>query len=333
MSARRSQILGIGSYAPPRVVTNHDLADLMATSDEWILERTGIRERHWVDEGVGSSDLGVEAAQRALMAAGVSLDQLGMVIFATLSPDHDFPGTGVFLQRKLGLGPMPVLDIRQQCTGFIYGLSIADQFVRSGTVEHVLVVGAEVHSTGLDLSPKGRDVSVLFGDAGGAAIVGPARAEGHGILSTHLYADGTSAEDLWVEVPSSRKRPRLTATDLAEGRHFAVMRGKQVFRNAVTRMPELILESLRANGYTLDDLACLIPHQANRRISEHVQKTLGLPDDRVHNNIDRYGNTTAASIPVCMDEAIRLGKIKPGDLVCLVAFGAGYTWASCLLRW
>jgi 3-oxoacyl-[acyl-carrier-protein] synthase III len=333
MALRRSQILGIGSHAPSRVVTNEELGVLLGVSGDWIHERTGIRERRWVNEGTGSSDLAVPASLRALEAAGLDVGQIGMIVFATLSPDHDFPGTGVFLQRKLGLGPMPVLDIRQQCTGFLYGLAIADQFVRTGAIEYVLVVGAEVHSTGLDLSPRGRDVSVLFGDGAGAAVVGPAREEGRGILATRLYADGASAEDLWVEVPSSRKRPRLTAQDVEAGRHFPVMRGKQVFRNAVTRMPELVLESLGSQGFGLADLGCLIPHQANLRISENVKETLGLPEGRMHNNIERYGNTTAASIPLCMDEAIRLGKIVPGDLVCLVAFGAGYTWASCLLRW
>ena len=330
---RRSRILGIGSHVPPRVVTNHELAQLMETTDEWIVERTGIRERRWVDEGVGSSDLGAEAARKALAAAGLGLERIQMVIFATLSPDHDFPGTGVFLQRKLGLPPMPVLDIRQQCTGFVYGLSIADQFVRTGMVDHVLLVGAEVHSTGLDKTTRGRDVAVLFGDGAGAAVIGPADSDEHAILSTHLYADGTSAEDLWVSHPSSRQHPRLTVQDVEEGKHYPQMKGRQVFKHAVTRMPEVILEALKANGQTLADLGCLIPHQANLRINEFVQKALGLPDEKVHNNIDRYGNTTAATIPLCLDEAIQAGKVKSGDLVCLAAFGAGFTWGSALLRW
>ncbi len=284
---RRSQILGIGSFAPDRVVTNQDLTQWMETTDAWIVERTGIRERRWVEEGkgIGSSDLGVEAAQRALVAAEVDKDQIQMVIFATLSPDHDFPGTGCFFQRKLGLKPMPVLDVRQQCTGFIYALSVADAYVKSGFCDYVLVVGAEVHSTGIDISTRGRDVAVLFGDAGGAAVVGPAREPDRGILSTHLYADGNFAEDLWVDVPSSRNHPRLSHQDLEAG------------------------------------------------INEFVQKQLGLPDSKIHNNIDRYGNTTAATIPLCMDEALRIGKIRRGDLVCLAAFGAGFTWGAALLRW
>jgi 3-oxoacyl-[acyl-carrier-protein] synthase-3 len=331
---RRSRILGVGAYAPPRVVTNDDLKQWIDTTDEWIVERTGIRQRHWVDEGsgVGSSDLGAEAARRALVAADLPLEKIQMVVFATLSPDHDFPGTGVFLQRKLGLRPMPILDIRQQCTGFIYGLTIADQFIKTGAVDYVLVVGAEVHSTGIDISTRGRDVAVLFGDAGGAAVLGPSE-DDRGILSTHLYADGTSAEDLWVEVPSSKKHPRLSHQDLEEGRHYPQMKGRQVFKGAVTHMVEVIHEALKTNGYTLADLGCVIPHQANLRINEFVQKTLGLPDHKIHNNIDRYGNTTAATIPLCLDEALKLGKVKKDDLVCLVAFGAGYTWGSILMRW
>src|SRR5262249_2788650 len=325
----------VGSYVPERVVTNDDLAKWMEASDAWIIERTGIRERRWVEEGkgVGSSDLGVEAARRALAAAELPPEKIDMVVFATLSPDHDFPGTGVFFQRKLGLRPMPVLDIRQQCTGFIYGLSVAAQFVQTGMADIVLVVGAEVHSTGLDISTRGRDVSVIFGDGGGAAVVGPAQGADRCILSTHIYADGSSAEDLWVESPSSKKHPRFSETDFVEGKHFPQMKGNKVFKAAVSRMPEILLEALKANGYGLADLGCLIPHQANLRINEFVQKQLGLPDDKVHNNIDRYGNTTAATIPLCLDEAVKLGKIKRGDLVCLAAFGAGFTWGSALLRW
>ena len=333
MVGRRAHILGIGTAVPPHVVTNHDLAERMSTSDEWIVERTGIRERRWVDETTGTSDLAADAARRACAAAGVPLDRIDMVVFATLSPDHNFPGSGVFLQRKLGLRPMPILDIRQPCTGFIYGLSIADQYVRSGAAEHVLVIGAEVHSTGLDVSTAGRDVTVLFGDGAGAVVVGPSPEEGRGILSTHLYADGSGAEDLWVEAPGSRKHPRITMRDLEEGRHYPRMNGRQVVRNAVQRLQEVTLEALRANGYELADLGCLIPHQANLRISEYVQKAMGLPDEKIHNNIDRYGNTTAASIPICLEEAVQVGKIRPGALVCLAAFGAGYTWASALLRW
>ncbi|MBI4509634.1 MAG: ketoacyl-ACP synthase III [Deltaproteobacteria bacterium] len=331
----RSRILGLGTFVPSRVVTNHDLTQWMETSDEWIIERTGIRERRWVEHGsgIGSSDLAAEAAKKALEAAELPKEKIDMVVFATLSPDHDFPGTGVFLQRKLGLRPMPVLDIRQQCTGFLYGLSIADQFINTGMVQYVLVIGAEVHSTGLDVTSRGRDVAVLFGDGAGAAVVGPSDDPSRGILSSHLYADGTCAEDLWVEFPSSKHHPRIAHKELEEGRHYPKMEGRKVFKNAVSKMPEVVMEALRFNGYGIKDLGCLIPHQANLRINEFVQKSLGLPDGRVHNNIQRYGNTTAATIPLCLEEAIQVGKIKRDDLVCLVAFGAGFTWGSVLLRW
>lgn len=338
---RRSRILGLGTCVPDRVVTNHELSQRMDTTDEWIVERTGIRERRWVEEGsgVGASDLGAEAARRAIANAGVPLEKIQMVIFATLSPDCEFPGTGVFMQRKLGMKPLPVIDIRQQCTGFLYGLTLADQFIRGGTVDHVLVVGAEVHSTGLDVTSRGRDVAVLFGDGAGAAVVGPAEAPaegstvGRGILSSHLYADGTFAEDLWLEGVSSKRSPRISQALLDEGRQYPKMNGRTVFKHAVSRMPEVVHEALRANGQQLSDLACLIPHQANLRINEFVQKSLGLPSEKVHNNIQKYGNTTAATIPLCLEEALQVGKINPGDLVCLVAFGAGFTWGSVLMRW
>ncbi len=335
MGQRRSKILGLGTYVPERVVTNNDLKQWMETTDEWIIERTGIRERHWVEpgKGIGSSDLGAEAAKKAIANSGVPLEKIGMVIFATLSPDIEFPGTGVFLQRKLGLKPMPVLDIRQQCTGFIYGLSIADMYIRGGMVDHVLVVGAEVHSTGIEVTTRGRDVAVLFGDGAGAAVLGPTTDDNEGILSAHLYADGTFAEELCLEGVSSKRLPRITEPQLTDGTLFPKMNGRQVFKHAVTRMPEVVLEALKTNGYELKDMACLIPHQANLRINEHVQKSLGLNDRQVHNNIQKYGNTTAATIPLCLEEAIAEGKVKKGDLVCAVAFGAGFTWGSLLMRW
>jgi len=329
---RRSRILGIGSHVPPRVVTNHELAQLMETTDEWIVERTGIRERRWVDEGVGSSDLGAEAARKALAAAGLGLERIQMVIFATLSPDHDFPGTGVFLQRKLGLPPMPVLDIRQQCTGFIYGVAIADNFIRAGTYKTILVVGAEIHSTGLDVSTNGRDVAVLFGDGAGAVVVGLSDGPEHQILSTHLHADGTDAEILWVEKPGSKDKPMISHEDIEAGRQFPKMVGKKVFKHAVTRMPQAIMEGMIANQIKLEDIDMVIPHQANLRINEMVGKMIGLPPEKMHNNIQKVGNTTAASIPLCLKDAIAQGKVKSGDLVCLVAFGAGLTWGSVFVR-
>lgn len=334
---RRSRIAGLGSYVPDRVVRNDELRQWMDTSDEWIRERTGIVERRWVEvgKGIGSSDLGAEASRRALADAGLEPKDVQMVVFATLSPDHHFPGTGVFLQRKLGIpSGAAILDIRQQCTGFIYGLSVADQFVKTGMYDRVLVVGAEVHSTGLDLSTEGRDVTVIFGDGAGAAVVVPAEDESRCILSTHLHADGAHAEDLWVEFPSSAHHPQNPdcVGPLAR-RQYPQMKGKHVFKHAVTRMPEAIFEALVRNGLNLSDLKMLVPHQANLRINEFAAKILGLDESRMHNNIQRYGNTTAASIPIAFDECRKEGRIAPGDLVCLAAFGAGFTWGSALLRY
>ncbi|MSP59257.1 MAG: ketoacyl-ACP synthase III [Myxococcales bacterium] len=335
---RRTRMVGLGGFVPERVVKNDDLKQWMDTSDQWIQERTGIRERRWVDwdKKIGSSDLAVEASKRALSDAGMVPKDIQMVIFATLSPDHLFPGTGVFLQRKLGI-PVgaAVLDIRQQCTGFIYGTSIADQFIKTGMYDRILVIGAEVHSTGLDLSTRGRDVSVIFGDGAGAAIYAPAVDDVSYIISSHLHADGNSAEDLWTEYPSSKEMPQLDPAEVAEGktRHFPQMKGRQVFKHAVPRMAESVFEALARNGVPLADLKMLIPHQANLRINEYVQKQiLGLPDDRVYNNIQRYGNTTAASIPLALYDCRREGKVQKGDLVCLAAFGAGFTWGSVLMK-
>ncbi len=336
---RRSRILGTGSFVPERVVSNDDLKQWMETTHEWIEERTGIRERHWVEwgKGIGSSDLGVEAARRALAEAGMEPQDVQLVIFATLSADHLFPGNGVFLQRKIGMKPGSAsLDIRQQCTGFIYGLSVADQFIKTGMFDRVLVVGAEVHSTGLDLTTRGRDVAVIFGDGAGAVVLGPAEeGDPSGIVSTHLHADGNHAEDLWTEYPSSKERPQCGPEAFENGatRQFPKMKGKQVFKHAVPGMAEAVFEALATNQVNLADLKMLICHQANLRINEYLQKqVLGLPDDRVYNNIQRYGNTTAASIPIAFDECRRTGRVKKGDLVCFAAFGAGFTWGSALIR-
>jgi 3-oxoacyl-[acyl-carrier-protein] synthase-3 len=327
-------MLGVGSYVPSRVVTNEDLRQWMDTSNDWIVERTGIQERRWVaDESEGPAELAVKAAERAIAAAGLEKKDIQMIVLGTLSPQHEFPGTAVFVQRQLGLGGIPALDIRQQCTGFIYGLSIADQFVKTGMYDRILVIGTEVHSTGLDVSTNGRDVSVIFGDGAGAAVVGVSDREDRGILSTHLHADGSLAEMLWLEKPGCKFHPRITPADIAEGRHYPKMQGRQVFKHAVTRMPEVVHEALSAHGLKVSDIDLLIPHQANLRISEMVQKILQLPDDRVYNNIQKYGNTTAASIPLALDECIQAGKVKDGSLLCLCAFGAGFTWGSALIRW
>jgi 3-oxoacyl-[acyl-carrier-protein] synthase III len=329
----RSRILGIGMSVPARVVTNHDLAKKMETSHEWIVERTGIEERRWVEPGETGADLATKASREALQRAGLEPRDIDLIIYASLSPDFNFPGTAVFVQRNLGLREIACLDIRQQCTGFIYGLSIADAYIRTGMFKHVLMIGSEIHSTGLDISTAGRDVTVLFGDGAGAVVVGRATDDQHVILSTHLHADGSEAEILWTEYPASARHPRISAEAMAERKHYPSMNGKKVFKHAVTRMPQAIMEGMIANGLKLDDIDMVIPHQANLRINEMVMKMIGLPPEKTHNNIQKYGNTTAASIPICMHEAIELGKIKPGNLVCLVAFGAGLTWGTVFLRY
>jgi 3-oxoacyl-[acyl-carrier-protein] synthase-3 len=321
---------------PDNVVTNDDLAKLMETSNEWIIERTGIEQRRWVLPGEGGAELGAKAAKEAIERAGLQATDIDLIIYATLSPDNNFPGTGVFVQRLLGISnkSIPCLDIRQQCTGFIYGLSIADAYIRTGAFKNILLIGSEVHSTGLDISTAGRDVTVLFGDGAGAVVIGRATDEQHMILSTHIHADGSEAEILWTEYPASREHPRITAEAMAARKHYPAMKGKNVFKHAVTRMPQAIMEGMQANGIkSIEQIDMMIPHQANLRINQMVAQMIGMPAEKTHNNIQKYGNTTAASIPICMHEAIELGKIKPGSLVCLVAFGAGLTWGSCFLRY
>ena len=318
---------------PARVVTNHELAAMMETSNEWIIERTGIEQRRWVSEGETGTTLATAASREALERSGLQPRDVDLIILATLSPDFNFPGTAVFVQRALGLKDIPCLDIRQQCSGFIYALSIADAYIRTGSFKNILVIGAEVHSTGLDKSTAGRDVTVLFGDGAGAVVVGRATDDAHLILSTHIHADGTEAEILWTEYPASARHPRISIEAMAERKHYAVMNGKRVFKHAVTKIPAAIMEGMVTNNLKLTDIDMMIPHQANLRINQMVTQMIGLAPEKMHNNIQKYGNTTAASIPICMHEAIGLGKIKPGDLVCLVAFGAGLTWGSVFLRY
>ena len=330
----RSRIMGIGMYVPPRVVTNDDLAKIMETSHEWIVERTGIEQRRWVDPGEGGTEMAVKASREAIERAGLQPKDIDLIIYATLSPDFYFPGTAVFVQRALGLKDNACLDIRQQCTGFVYGMSIADAYIRLGTYKHVLLIGSEVHSTGLDMTTAGRDVTVLFGDGAGAVVLGRATDDEHVVMSSHLHADGTDAEILWTEYPASARHPRISAEAMAERRHFPVMKGKQVFKHAVTKIPQAIMEGMMANGIkSISEIDCFIPHQANLRINQMVGQMIGIPPEKIHNNIQKYGNTTAASIPICMHEAIEIGKIKPGSLVCLFAFGAGLTWGSVFLRY
>jgi 3-oxoacyl-[acyl-carrier-protein] synthase-3 len=328
----RSRITGLGFHVPPRTVTNHDLEQLMDTSDAWIVERTGIRERHFVDDGVGSSDLGIEAARRALADAGRTPADVDFVIFATTTPDWMFPGNGVIVQERLGLGTVGALDVRNACSGFLYALSVADAYVSLGRCRCVLVIGAEVQSTGLDLSTRGRDMAVLFGDGAGAAVVEPCEAP-RGILSWGLHAEGALAKELWCEAPTSRERGRITPEMLAAGRQYPIMNGRQVFKNAAVRFPEVIHEVVASAGHTLEDVALVVPHQANRRIGDAVADRLGLPAEKVFQNIERYGNTTAASIPIALTEARDAGRVREGDLVVLAAFGAGFAWAGCAIRW
>jgi len=332
---RNSRILGVGRYVPERVVTNKDLAACMDTTDEWIQQRTGIRERHYSDGWTGAADMGAEAAREALDRAGLRAEDMQCVVFATLSPDVDMPASACLLQHRLGIAGMPAFDVRNQCSGFLYGLAIADKFVKTGTYDHVLLVGAEVHSTGIDLTTRGREVAVIFGDGAGAVVVGPEADPRRGILSTHLHAEGKFAEKLWLESPASRSRPRLTEEMISgpEARIFPKMEGRYVFRHAVNRFPEVIREALDANGLAPSDISLLIPHQANLRISQMVAMGLELSEEQVFNNIDRYGNTTAGSIPIALYEALEAERIREGGLLCLAAFGAGFTWASALIRW
>jgi 3-oxoacyl-[acyl-carrier-protein] synthase III len=283
---------------------------------------------------MGASDLGVEAARAALADAQVAKEEVDLIVYATLSPDRAFPGDGVLVQSKLGVpAGVPALDIRNQCSGFLYGLAVADAFIRQGTYRRVLLIGSEVHSTGLDFSDKGRDVTVIFGDAAAAVVLGPTDDPKRGVMSVHLHADGSYADELHCSYPSSAQMPRLTPEKLMAGVQYPVMNGKNVFKHATTRMPEVVLEALNKHGLKPSDLRLLIPHQANLRISEMVQRRLELRDDQVFNNIQRYGNTTAASIPLALHEAVKANRLQRGDLLCLAAFGAGFTWGSALLRW
>jgi 3-oxoacyl-[acyl-carrier-protein] synthase III len=334
MKMPRTAFISTGFSVPDRVITNEDLTQLWDTSDEWIRERTGIQQRRWVEPGKqAGSDLALEATNIALERAGMEASEIDCIIYATLSPDYFFPGGGVYLQRKLGIPGVPAMDIRNQCTGFLYGLSVADAWIRMGQYRRILLVGAEVHSTGMEFTPRGRDLGVLFGDGAGAAILGPTEEDGRGVVSTHLYADGKYAEMLWCESDSSANYPRISHEDLDAGKHYPIMQGRQVFKHAVTRMPESVRTALQANGLETSDIDLLIAHQANLRINEMVGQQLGLGPDRVYNNIERFGNTTAATIPICIDECVQSGRLKQGDLLVLTGFGSGFTWGSAVIRW
>ena len=330
----KSKIKGVGFYVPDNVIKNSDLEEIMDTSDEWIQERTGIKERRWVKGDLTTSLMGTYASKIAIKNANISKNDIDFIIFATLSPDYFFPGSGVLLQKNLQIKEVGALDIRNQCSGFIYGLSVADQYIKSGMYENILVVGSEIHSGGLDKSSRGRSVSVIFGDGAGAAIISKSYDESE-ILSTHLHSEGKFAEELAVIKPATTFWiDKIIDDEEEDGKgFFPKMNGNFVFKNAVKRFEEVIFESLNHNNYTSKDIDMLITHQANLRISQYIQKKLNIDDNNIFNNIMSYGNTTSASIPIALYEALEKNKIKRGDLVCLAAFGSGFTWASALIRW
>lgn len=327
---KKTRLSGIGFHVPDRIITNEDLTQWMDTSDEWITTRSGIKERHWVEEGIGTSDLSVTAARQAMDMAGVRPEDIDLVVAATLTSDYFFPGIGPQLQEKLGLRTVGTFDIKAACSAFIYGLSIGDQFIKTGQADTVLVIGAEVQSTALNISTAGRDIAVLFGDGAGAAILQPSDGEGE-ILSTHIHSEGKYLKELWCEGPASLHHPRLSHDQLDRGLHYPSMNGREVFRHAVRRFPEVIEEALTANDLTVEDVTLIIPHQANLRITQAVAKRMNVGLDKVYSNIHKYGNTTAASIPIALCEAYAEGKFTRGDTIILAAFGAGFTWASAAL--
>ncbi len=345
-----SKIIGTGKYLPENIVTNNDLLKYMDTSDEWIQERTGIEERRYAHRTQETTTtMGVAAARQAIERAGLTPEDIDFIIFATLSPDYYFPGCGVLVQRALKMREIGALDIRNQCSGFVYAISVADQFIKTGMYKNILVVGSEKHSFGLDFTTRGRNVSVIFGDGAGAVVL-QATDDGSGILSTHLHSDGAAAEILAMYNPGTHANywmeEKLASFDDAEigemffshamiddAQVFPFMDGPSVFKKAIVKFPEVIHEALNASNYSTADLKMLIPHQANLRISQFVQQKLGLSDDQVYNNIQQYGNTTAASVPIALCEAWEAGKISSGDIVCLAAFGSGFTWASALIKW
>lgn len=330
-----SHILGVGKAVPDHVVTNDDLSKVMDTNDEWVHQRTGIRERRHIEADCGATDLGKLAAEEALADADLGVADIDAIVFATLSPDIDWPASASLLSEKLGAGTIPAFDVKNQCSGFLYSLASADALIRTGRARNVLVVGGEIHSTGLDLTTRGREVAVIFGDGAGAVVVGPSPSPERGLLSCHLHAEGKYAEKLWLEKVSSRSRPRISVESLGgdDPSAFPRMSGRYVFKHAVTRFPEVIREALDENGYGPSDIDVLIPHQANLRINQFVAESLEIEASKVVNNIDRFGNTTAASIPIALHEARQDGRVTEGKLVCMAAFGAGFTWASALFRW
>jgi 3-oxoacyl-[acyl-carrier-protein] synthase III len=329
-----SRILAAGHYVPERIVTNDDLSKLMNTTNEWIVERTGIQERRWFTPGIDTvNNMAAKASIMALERANVAKEEIDFIIFATITPDYFIPGNAVLLQRELGLTTIGALDIRNACSGFIYALSIADQFIKTGMYQKILVVGAEIQSSALDKSDAGRSSAVIFADGAGAVVVGRAEAGQQGILSTHLHAEGTYAEELYCIAPSSSGKERISQELIDRGEFLLKMNGNTVFKHAVVRFMEVIQEALAFNQLSKEDIDLLVPHQANLRISQYIQQKLELPDEKVFNNIMHLGNTTAGTIPIALSQAWEQGRIKEGDLLCLAAFGSGFTWASAMLKW
>ncbi len=329
-----SKIVGLGHHVPDTVITNQYLSTLMDTNDEWIIERTGIKERRWIDPAKDTvGNMAAKAARMALQRANLVEKDVELIVFASITSDYYFPGSGVIMQRELGLEGIGAMEIKNACSGFIYALSVADQFIKTGMYKTILVVGAEIQSTALDITTRGRNTAVIFGDGAGAVVL--QRSDKPGILSTHLHADGRFAEELYVKDPgSSRPHAERQADQILDTTGFkVVMNGNLVFKHAVVRFMEVINEALTKNNLAKEDISLLVPHQANLRISQYIQEKLGLSDSKVYNNIMRYGNTTAASIPIAMSEAWAEGKMKENDVICLAAFGSGFTWASALIRW
>ena len=324
-------IIGIGHYTPTNIVSNDDLSKLMDTSHDWIVERTGIEDRRFAKDQ-GPSDLAIPASNLALKKAGLKKDDIDFIIFATSTPDYYIPGSSSIFQDKMNFKNIGCLDIRVQCSGFIYAISIAEQYVKTGQFNNILVIGSEVQSTAMNLTTEGRDTAVIFADGAGAVVISSSK-KGGKILSTHLHSEGKYAKELWVESPSSRLNPTIDSNAIKDGRQFLKMNGREVFKHAVKRFPEVILEGLDFNNLGLEDISILIPHQANLRISKFIQKKLNLSDNQIFSNIHKYGNTTAASVPIALSEAVENKRISSKDIVVLAAFGSGFAWGSCILEW
>lgn len=331
---KKSRILGAGHYVPERIVTNEELSKLMDTNNEWIVERTGIHERRWFTPGVDTlTNMSAKASKMALQRAKVDPQEIDFIVFATITSDYFVPGNGVLLQRELGLTSIGAIDIKNACSGFIYALSVADQFIKTGMYKKILVVGAEIQSSGLDKSNEGRSSAVIFADGAGAVVLGAVEEDQPGIMSTHLHSEGAHAEELYCIGPSSSAEIRVSQELIDRGDFFLKMNGNAVFKHAIVRFLEVIQEAFDHNGVTKEELDLLVPHQANLRISQYIQQKMQLPDEKVFNNIMYLGNTTAGTIPIALSEAWEQGRIKENDLICLAAFGSGFTWASALLRW